>query len=299
MAFVTDSNRPQPLWRPPPTACLTASGAPSEIPSLPMHPSGGTRLHIPAALHVLLSVLTAVPSRGMAVTGHGMYPRVPLTPKTPSLTLPKRHSRTPTPAPTAFPTASNRPPTAFTVPRDRPVAAPKWPPWPAPPQALQGHTGHGPRLHPHAPPLCRLANRWERGPERPGLQLGQGPSVGPRRGVCRGAEGPPEVCGGVEPLNGRRWAVDRHRPVFDRRPIPGPSLTFGARACVGNRRPNGECEGAQRRGHGDLDIAPGGHGGGGMVREGGGLEKWASVPGPLFCVRADVGAKGAATQTLA
>ena len=34
MAFVTDSNRPQPLWQPPPTACLTASGA----PSLGMHP---------------------------------------------------------------------------------------------------------------------------------------------------------------------------------------------------------------------------------------------------------------------
>ena len=38
MAFVTDSNRPQPLWQPPPTACLTAAGAASEVPSLPMHP---------------------------------------------------------------------------------------------------------------------------------------------------------------------------------------------------------------------------------------------------------------------
>ena len=34
LAFVTDSNRPQPLWQPPPTACLTAS----EVPSLLMHP---------------------------------------------------------------------------------------------------------------------------------------------------------------------------------------------------------------------------------------------------------------------
>ena len=34
MAFVTDSNRPQPLWQPPPTACLTSS----EAPSLLMHP---------------------------------------------------------------------------------------------------------------------------------------------------------------------------------------------------------------------------------------------------------------------
>ena len=39
MAFITDSNRPQPLWQPPPTACLTASGAASEAPSLLMHPS--------------------------------------------------------------------------------------------------------------------------------------------------------------------------------------------------------------------------------------------------------------------
>ena len=39
MAFVTDSNRPQPLWQPPPTACLTAAGAASEVPSLLMHPS--------------------------------------------------------------------------------------------------------------------------------------------------------------------------------------------------------------------------------------------------------------------
>ena len=35
MAFITDSNRPQPLRQPPPTACLTASGAASEAPSLP------------------------------------------------------------------------------------------------------------------------------------------------------------------------------------------------------------------------------------------------------------------------
>ena len=36
MAFVTDSNRPQPLWQPPPTACLTASEVPSllRIPAL-------------------------------------------------------------------------------------------------------------------------------------------------------------------------------------------------------------------------------------------------------------------------
>ena len=43
MAFVTDSNRPQPLWQTPPTACLTASEAASGVPSLLMHPWGGAR----------------------------------------------------------------------------------------------------------------------------------------------------------------------------------------------------------------------------------------------------------------
>ena len=37
---------------------------------------------------------------------------VPLPPNAPALTLPQRHSHTPIPAPTASPTASNRPPTA-------------------------------------------------------------------------------------------------------------------------------------------------------------------------------------------
>ena len=37
-AFVTDSNRPQSLRQPPPTACLTAPGAAFEAPSLRMHP---------------------------------------------------------------------------------------------------------------------------------------------------------------------------------------------------------------------------------------------------------------------
>ena len=36
--YVTDSNRPQPLGQPPPTACLPASGAASEVPSILMHP---------------------------------------------------------------------------------------------------------------------------------------------------------------------------------------------------------------------------------------------------------------------
>ena len=36
-----------------------------------------------------------------------------------------------------------------------------------------------------------------------------------------------------------------------------------------------------------------------LAKEGGGFQKWASVPGPLFCVRTDVAAKGAGTQILA
>ena len=39
--FVTDSNHPLPLRQPPPTACLTASGAASEAPCRPVHPWGG------------------------------------------------------------------------------------------------------------------------------------------------------------------------------------------------------------------------------------------------------------------
>ena len=53
---------------------------------------------------------------------------------------------------------------------------------------------------------------------------------------------------------------------------------------------------------GDLKIALRG-GGGGVTwtpaEGGGGLEKWGSVSGPLFCVRTDVGAEGAGTQNLA
>ena len=45
MAFVTDSNRPQPLGQPPPTACLTASGAASEVPSL-IPGGGGQPAHV-------------------------------------------------------------------------------------------------------------------------------------------------------------------------------------------------------------------------------------------------------------
>ena len=39
MAFVTEGNRPKPHLQPPPTAYLDASGATTEVPYLPMHPS--------------------------------------------------------------------------------------------------------------------------------------------------------------------------------------------------------------------------------------------------------------------
>ena len=45
MAFVANSNRPQPLSRPPPTACPTASGAASRVPSLLMHPCPAVSAH--------------------------------------------------------------------------------------------------------------------------------------------------------------------------------------------------------------------------------------------------------------
>ena len=55
MAFTTDSNRTQPLWQHPPTACLAASGAASEAPSLLMCPcplgqSRSASDHTPRAL---------------------------------------------------------------------------------------------------------------------------------------------------------------------------------------------------------------------------------------------------------
>ena len=41
MAFVTDNNRPQPLWQPPPNRYPTATGPTSEVPCPLMHPWGG------------------------------------------------------------------------------------------------------------------------------------------------------------------------------------------------------------------------------------------------------------------
>ena len=59
MAFVTNSNRPQPLWLPPPTACLTASEAPSNA-CLPAPPP---------SLLIHAWVVVAVPMVGVAWRG--------------------------------------------------------------------------------------------------------------------------------------------------------------------------------------------------------------------------------------
>ena len=50
MAFVTDNNRAQPLWKPPPTAYLTAPGAAAEVPSLLKHPSARPPIHTFASI---------------------------------------------------------------------------------------------------------------------------------------------------------------------------------------------------------------------------------------------------------
>ena len=79
MAFVTDSNRPQPLWQPPPTACLTASGTASEAPSLLMHPC--PLPHDPPPVHA---------PRGS--TGRQTHPA--LTPAPDALHIPSRSPTT-------------------------------------------------------------------------------------------------------------------------------------------------------------------------------------------------------------
>ena len=60
MAHVTDSNRPQPLWQPPPTACLTASEAASALLMQPWS-------HSPACCEALRTQRTGF--RGQATSG--------------------------------------------------------------------------------------------------------------------------------------------------------------------------------------------------------------------------------------
>ena len=66
MAFVTDSNRPQSLLQPPPTACLTASGASPEVLSLLTHPwgRGGVVQQLRTAVVTVLCTGGPVPAGG-------------------------------------------------------------------------------------------------------------------------------------------------------------------------------------------------------------------------------------------
>ena len=83
MAFATDSNRPQPLWQPPPTACLTASGAASEVPPLLMHPWGGPlSAHFPGML-----VSNGVTRNAHAPSVNGISPQCPPMPPPSGLAL--------------------------------------------------------------------------------------------------------------------------------------------------------------------------------------------------------------------
>ena len=56
MAFVTNRNRPKPLWQPPPTAYLSASGAASEVPSLLLHPCRALPPVIPVAFAYVVGI---------------------------------------------------------------------------------------------------------------------------------------------------------------------------------------------------------------------------------------------------
>ena len=76
MAFVTDRNRPQPLRQPPPSVCLTASGAASEVPSLLMHPwpAGVCRL-APVHRCSAANLFTVHPTPPAGGAGGGAKPR--------------------------------------------------------------------------------------------------------------------------------------------------------------------------------------------------------------------------------
>ena len=72
-AFVTDSNCPQPLWQPPPTACLTASGAASgPFPSNAAPPPAPSAVQVGwiAPSFEVMGVITELQEglRGMGIT---------------------------------------------------------------------------------------------------------------------------------------------------------------------------------------------------------------------------------------
>ena len=83
VAFATDSNRPQPLWQPPPT-CLTTSGAASAVSSLLMHPWSGPCGRVWSTFATDLSgVSRAAPQTTYGALGplpetHPLCPAVPM-----------------------------------------------------------------------------------------------------------------------------------------------------------------------------------------------------------------------------
>ena len=103
MAIVTDSNRPQPLWQPPPTACPTASMATSAVLSILMLPLGGGGgawrpdglLSVAGGAYCPLAA-SPCPSLEPSPSAGGGAHR-PLTPQVPSLSLSLAHPHLPTP----------------------------------------------------------------------------------------------------------------------------------------------------------------------------------------------------------
>ena len=106
MAFVTDSNRPQPLWQPP-TACPTASGAVAEASSLLMHPWAGLRY---PPLRRSTGRRNSVPTPTCTITNG-----IP----SPGYTCARRRNRHPTPAHASTGRRDDLPPSVHTSTRLR------------------------------------------------------------------------------------------------------------------------------------------------------------------------------------
>ena len=114
--------------------------------------------------------------------GGGGYPPLP---SPTALTLPQTHSHTPTPAPTAFPTASNRPPpNRFHIPCARSATAlglPRWPPLPFKQSPLP------PSHRLVIPPPCPIA-------AGAAVRLPSYQSLHPLEAVKLAGDLPPELC---------------------------------------------------------------------------------------------------------